>query len=127
MRRGRIVQQDRRSRNPEPHPILRGLGCVFMVIIPLLAMAVANLLVDANFVSGWIRVPRELLNTVTIPGVITITSFYAKASLTLIVAVVLFGLYTVFYGALYSMFGPAKYGPQDVPPVRPRRKVRKSR
>jgi hypothetical protein len=127
MRRGRNFDQGRKARNPEPHPIWRGLGCVFMVIIPLLSMGLADLLIDANFANGWIRIPRNLLNTFTVPGVMTITSFYAKAAFTVVIAVILFGLYTVFYASLYSMFGPPKLGPQDVPPVRPRRKVRRSR
>jgi hypothetical protein len=42
----------------------------------------------------------------------------ANLVFTVVVIVIIGGFMTILYGYIYSLFGPPKYGPMDVPPIR---------
>jgi uncharacterized membrane protein len=100
------------------HPIWRGIGCLMMVIIPLVAFAVAVLLVDANSQQHWLVVPYQMSEDITIPFLGTIDNFYAVILVTVLLSLIGFGILTIIYSIIYSAFGPPRYGPVDSPPIR---------
>jgi len=118
----------RPSEKPRPwrvHPIWRGIGCIFMILIPLMSYAGAYLLVQLDAKKGWIPIPREFSRTVTIPFVNWRVPYLgANLLITLVLAFVGFAILMSIYAFVYRAVGP-KGSPLDAPPIR--RKVRRSR
>ena len=110
------------SRMPERpwkiHPIWRGIGCLMLILLPIMAYAGAVILVRANADQRWLPVPRELAQTVAIPVIGSISNFYAVVIVTVLLMIIGFGVITLLYSILYSMIGPPRLGPLDAPPVR---------
>ena len=119
-------------------PLVRGIGCLLFVLVPILAYGLAAMVVNYGIGRGW-PIPATWLGAprFTPPGqnipVISefVTLLLGQNNLTanLIfmvgISVVLFGIIAIIYGYVYSVSGPSQYGPQDVPP--PRVKTRKYR
>ncbi len=59
--------QQVKERRWKIHPIWRGLGFLLIILVPLMSFAGAILLVRQNFQHGWVRVPAELLRSITLP------------------------------------------------------------
>ena len=110
------------SRMPERpwkiHPIWRGIGCLLMLLLPVVAYAGAVILVNMNAEKGWLPAPRELTQTVTLPLVGPVDNFYSVLIMTFLLAIIGFGLVTIIYSIIYSAVGPPRLGPLDAPPVR---------
>lgn len=120
------------------HPVWRGIGCILIILVPLLAYSGATLLKDANLKNGWISTPPELDKYIDmtrveklIPGLSPIWEIVEKIYmldlvLTGMLTILGFGLLTVFNGLLYGMLAPSRYGPLDSPEVRhsPPKRVR---
>ena len=105
----------RREKKPQgPHPLWRGIGCLMMVLIPVMSYAGASLLVDANLRHHWLPLPRALYGPAVKP------LLYAELAVGAILSMLGFVLLVVFYSFLNSILGPPRYGPMDAPP--PRRK-----
>jgi len=108
------------------HPIWRGIGCIMIILIPVMAYAGAYMLVEENAKSGWIPESfwaPSLMNPVTIPTTsITIPHLFGTLTLTVLLALVGYGVMMVFYALVYSALGPPRLGPLDAPPERPRMK-----
>ena len=100
------------------HPIWRGIGCLLMLVIPVMAYAGAVLLVEANSKQHWLPMPRELAQTVSVPYLGDIKSFYATLIVTVLLMLIGFGVMTIIYSMIYSALGPPRLGPLDAPPVR---------
>ncbi|MEJ2480987.1 MAG: MFS transporter [Acidihalobacter sp.] len=66
----------------EVHPIWRGIGCIFLIIMPIVAYAGALLLLEANNSQHWIRVPAELSQSVTLPVLGVMPHLYATLVVT---------------------------------------------
>lgn len=121
---------DAQKPRPGIHPVWRGIGCLLVIIIPLMSYAGASLLLDANASQGWITIPREVSAPLAIAPLGPIPAiyeelFFAKLLVGVFVALVIFGLFTVLYSIVYRAGGGLKPSPLDAPP--PRRKARKSR
>lgn len=118
-------------RNRGVHPVMRGIGCIMMVIVPILAYGVSLLLVDYGTRNGW-PIPPDWLGTPTfnpllwrISGVASIlpflqaqTNLTANLIFTAAITIVTGGLMSVLFGYIYQIFAPPRYGPTDVPPPR---------
>ena len=118
-----------------PQPIWRGIGCLLMVLVPILSYAAAE--VTMPFFRDQGLVPRELLSTPQTPDWMRIAPVVAQtyhflfgrpgilATLLLTVIYILFigGVLSVFYAFMYQLTAPSRYGPMDAPP--PRVKVKK--
>lgn len=115
----KFSSQSRMQERPwEVHPIWRGIGCLMMVLIPLMSYAGAVLLIRLNRENGWIPVPRELAQTVTLPVIGAVPSLYALLIVMSLLMIVGFGVLTILYSMLYNVVGPPRYGPLDSPPIR---------
>ena len=117
-------------RRQGPAPIWRGIGCLLMVIVPLISYAAAELSMP------WLReqglIPRELLFTPQTPDWLWISPVLAQTyqaifgrfgilailALTLIFIILIGGVMTVAYSYIYQLTAPSRYGPTDAPPMR---------
>jgi hypothetical protein len=127
----RSVQAPRKPRNTGVHPVMRGIGCIMMVVVPILAYGAALLLVDYGIQHGW-PIPPDWLRPITIhPLLLGLrglepvwnvllrqANFMAVLVFTIAITIVAGGIMSILYGYIYTIFGPPQYGPQDAPPIR---------
>jgi len=102
------------------HPVWRGIGCLFMLLIPVLSYAGAIVLVEANLRDGWVPLSRELAAEVLVPAIGPVPHLYANLIAAALLMLLGFGLLVVFYSLLFRLvgYGPPKPGLKDAPPVR---------
>lgn len=113
------------------HPVMRGIGCVMMVVVPILAYGIAALLVNYGAGHGWPIPPNwygpPAIHPLlwTLQGLNPILLFIqaqnnleANLIFTIVLVIVIGGIMSIIYGYMYSLFGPPRYGPQDAPPIR---------
>ena len=109
----------------EIHPIWQGIGCLLMILIPVMAYAGAVLLVQANVSQGWVPISAELARPVNIPNVGSFEYLFANLLVAAILAMLGFGLLVAIYSLVYRAVGPSRLGPLDADPIR--RKTKRSR
>jgi hypothetical protein len=134
--RSRTKEKETIDRNAV-NPYMRGIGCLFMLIVPVFSYGVGDYLAGQRFGIqvlppdwyGYMPIPPALAN---FAGLNYIANFLAQRPhliatlvIALVVMVVVGGILSVIYGYMYSMLTPSKYGPTDVPP--PRIKTKKYR
>lgn len=118
-----------KERSNQPHYLWRGIGCLMMVIIPVISIAAGyetvNYLLAERF-----PIPYQLLGTPRYPdlfykssGMMIILSpitairhFYAYAVAAFFYMVLLGGITSMVYSIAYRLVGPPRYGPLDAPP-----------
>ncbi|MEZ0395871.1 MAG: hypothetical protein ABWK53_05525 [Anaerolineales bacterium] len=117
------------------HPIWRGIGCLMMILVPILSYALTIVLVETGIQNGW-PIPPQLLGRISFPGWVwnvpvleDIARFIHGINnllAILVFFVVILGLLSVIfsfiYSLIYSAFAPPLYTPVDAPP--PRRKAK---
>lgn len=117
------------QRRGQVHPIWRGIGCLLIVIVPLVSYAGAVLLVNYGLSQGW-PLPAEWLGYIKFPSWVWKIPFLAsitapianynnlKAILVFffIVLVMLTGLSSTIYAFVYRGLGPPRYTALDAPP-----------
>jgi len=110
---------------------MRGIGCIMIVVVPILAYGIAVLLVNYGASHGW-PIPPSWFGPPTIhpllwklQGLQTILLFIqaqnnldANLIFAVAITVVIGGVMSMIYGYMYTLFGPPRYGPQDAPPIR---------
>lgn len=110
------------------HAVWRGIGCVLILIVPLMAWVVAQLTLQLLLRSGW-PLPYQLLGYPTIPEafwkatalwpvlgfIAQQPNLYMVLLLTVLWILVLSGLLSFGYSLVYRYVGPPRYGPLDVP------------
>ncbi|MDQ2693198.1 MAG: hypothetical protein M3Y68_14260 [Chloroflexota bacterium] len=120
-----------RPRNLGVHPVMRGIGCIMIVVVPILAYGFAILLANYAATRGW-PIPREWYGPPSFPdllwniqGLRPILQFLtaqnnlqANLFFAVVLIVLIGGLMSMIYGYIYTLFGPPRYGPQDAPPIR---------
>jgi len=131
---GKYSSYSRRKEKPKNvgvHPVMRGIGCIMMVIVPILSYGLAILLVNYGTGRGW-PIPRGWYGPPKIhplllrdQGLRPIWNFLlqqnnliANLVFTVVIIIIIGGLMSIIYGYIYTLFGPPKYGPTDVPPIR---------
>ena len=121
-------------RNRGVHPVMRGIGCIMMIVVPILAYGASVLLVNAGPSWGW-PIPANWYGPPTIhpalwkvAGLQPILAFLqtqqnleANLIFAAIITGIIGGLLSMIYGYIYTLFGPPQYGPQDEPPIRGRK------
>jgi hypothetical protein len=119
-----------RFREPEPehkekvHPVWRGIGCLLLIIIPLISFAASTILVKNGIPQQYIPLSRDLATQFNVPGFGFIPLFYILI-ITGVISVLGFIMMTVVYSLVFRVSGSSRYGPLDAPPIK--RKVKKSR
>jgi hypothetical protein len=117
------------TKSKQPHEIWRGLGCLMILIIPVISIAAGYETISFALKSEW-SIPYQLLGTLPMPDiayklsglriilepVTKIPNFYANAIASILYMVTISGMISVIYAATYNMVGPSRYGPTDAPP-----------
>lgn len=125
------VKQAPKPRSRGVHPLMRGIGCIMMVVVPILAWGLAVWLVDYGVNHGW-PIPPNWLGRISVyplllrvQGLVPVWNFLmsqnrlvAHIIFTVAIIVVIGGIMSMIYGYMYTIFGPPRYGPQDAPPIR---------
>ena len=109
----------RQERDRQIHPIWRGVGFMFLIIIPALSYIATLALLDANTANHWMGIPPELISQWGEP------LLWIKIILTVVIALVFYALFMLITFFVYRFLGPERYGPLDAPPVKGR--VKRSR
>ena len=124
-------------RDPIP-PVVRGIGCLMFVLVPIVAYGIATLLVP--MAPGWgLPIPPEWYGMPTaqnpVAGIPFLSEFVdlllhqnnliVNLVFAAFLTILLYAAITVVFGYMYSMAAPSQYGPTDVPP--PRVKTKKYR
>ncbi|MBU1661742.1 MAG: hypothetical protein KKD28_09745 [Chloroflexi bacterium] len=112
-------QQPRKERPWKIHPVWRGIGCLMLILIPLMSYAGASLLMEANMINHWVPVPREFRGPAQYPYL------FARLGVTLLISVLGFVVLIILYSLVYRFAGVSRYGPQDAPPSRKSSKRRR--
>lgn len=131
---GKYNSRTRNKTAPERHqvpPLVRGIGCISMAIIPILSYGIADYLIVKGPARSW-PIPPNLLGPPNIP-IFFLESRYlggiarflqaqnhlgANLVFALTITIIIGGIMAIVYGYVYTAFGPSKYGPTDVPPPR---------
>lgn len=111
-----LARPEMKPRPWKVHPIWRGIGCLMLIIIPVLSYAGAVLLVQENFTRHWVPLPPELAATITLPFLGSIPNLFARLLVTLVLIFVGFAGMSAVYAIIYSIAGPPRLGPLDAPP-----------
>jgi hypothetical protein len=98
----------RQRRQNSVHPIWQAIGCLLMILIPLLAYAGAAFLVRVNLQQRWLPLPRELARAVDLPVIGYVPYLYANLVVMLPLIFVGFGLLTILYALVYRMVSPSR-------------------
>ena len=118
------TRQEVKERPWEVHPIWRGIGCILIIVIPIMAYAGAVVLIRENIENNWVALPPELTGSYVIPYLGFKINF-ADIAVTILLMFIGFGVMVIIYAFMYRLIGPPRYGPLDSPPIK--RKPRKSR
>jgi hypothetical protein len=106
------------------HPIWRGIGFLFMVLVPLLSYGIAVILLQEPLTRPYLLRATDLFAK---PGQLLYFGdpyIYIKLLITVSITLVLYALFAFITFAINSMVGVSRYGPYDVPPVTKPRGVR---
>jgi len=109
------------------HPVWRGVGCVLMILIPIVGYAGADVLLRLNGKNNWFPLPADMIAG---PGdffyrLIQDPMIHIKLVLMVVISAILFGLFTWVSFIVIGTFGMTdRNDPYYVPPVRPRRRRR---
>ena len=98
------------------HPVWRGIGCILIVLIPILAYAGATLLVQANRERGWFPIPPMFSRAVELPVFGSVPYLYANLAAGVVLALAIFVILTIVYAFFYRLAGPPALGPTDASP-----------
>ncbi len=127
---------DRRSRDAEEelqqtHVIWRGIGCLLMLLVPIISYILAMFTVTSGLSAGW-PLPYQLLGNPVMPRYLwslgfldpvlslieSQTNLYAILVVTVLFVVAFGAIMSLMYAIVYRMVGPSRYGPLDAPPPR---------
>lgn len=126
-----IRRPEQKPRDRGVHPLMRGIGCIMIFVVPIFAYGSSVLVVDYGVKQGW-PIPPEWFGPPTIPpllmklqglqpvlywlqGQINLEAYlFFTAVITGVVGVVMI----LLYGYIYTIFGPSRYGPLDAPPTK---------
>ena len=111
-----------------PHPVWRGIGCILMIVVPIISFELAELTIQSNWAQQY--VPYQLLGYPVMPAILWkpgfldpifgfiqgLPNFYGVLVLFLLYVIVIGAFVSVGNAFLYKTLGPPRYGPQDAPP-----------
>src|SRR5512138_4027667 len=110
-----------KPRNKDVHPIMRGIGCILMIVVPVLAYGVSILLVSYGGSHGW-PIPASFYGPPSIPAFLWKVqglqpilvwlqqqqNLEANLFFTIVTTIVIGGIMSIVYGYIYTLFGPPK-------------------
>lgn len=118
-----------KSRKAEIHPIWRGIGFLFMILIPIMSYAGAIVLIQQNSKNGWVPFPFDLVANQShiLFKLLGDPMIHIKIILMVTLMFLLFSVLAILTFFINSAFGGSRYGPYDLPPVRRPKNIRRAR
>ena len=118
----------REKKRKEINPIWRGIGCILMVVAPLVTFALTTYIIPLLVASGY--VPLELLGhidfpdwTYRLPVLSSTVNFIWRINnlglgliVFFVILVLLSGIFSLVYVAILQFIGPPRYSQIDAPP-----------
>jgi hypothetical protein len=112
------------------NPIWRGIGCILIIVVPLLAYGLMLVFVPPIIATG--KVPTQLLGPVHFPDwafklritadIASYISSFNNLGINiisfLVILLILTGIASLLYSMIYSLVGPAQYSELDAPPTK---------
>jgi hypothetical protein len=108
---GNYTFKESKQKERKPHPIWRGIGCVLMILNPVMSYFGMILIMQLNAQNGWFKIPNDLYVEYKDPLIMV------NGIVFLIILFLLFSIYALFVFIIQKVAGPARYGIYDVPPV----------
>ena len=115
----------------EVHLVWRGIGCIIMIITPIISWAAAQILLDLGKTQHWaflyelsdfVRFPDIVYK---IPGILVVANyissipyFKALAIFFFLLLIAFSGIFSVLNAMFYRMVGPPRYTAIDAPAPR---------
>ncbi len=110
------------------NPIWRGIGCILIVVVPLLAYGLMILFAPVIIATG--KVPYQLLGFVHFPDwaykvrivadiaifIGSIQNLWLNIITFFVIVLILTTVASLLYSWIYSVVGPARYTEMDAPP-----------
>lgn len=125
------VAQERRVREAQQQvpPIWRGIGCLMIIIVPLMSYFLATVIVQIALDQKW-PLPYQLMgypalsqDLLKVSSLAPLWNFiqsqanlYATLLFTVLFIVGIGALVSVVYAVVWRFVGPPRYGPLDAPP-----------
>ena len=139
---GKYQQYERKviNRPYRTHPIWRGIGCVLMIIIPIIAFATSHEMANGSL-RNLVPIPNELRGYIQFPdwvwripaispivsGIANYPNPWAVIVYGIVIIVIMAGIFTTVYSFIYKFLGPPRYTHLDAPPPRKPRGMKKVR
>ncbi len=101
MGRYQQYERDYQKEPTGPHPVWRGIGFLLMAVIGVMSYAGANILVEANKINGWVRLPVELVG-----GTSWAPDLWAELVVMFFLMMIGFGVFTIIYSIIYRVSRP---------------------
>jgi hypothetical protein len=119
------------------NPIWRGIGCILIIVVPLLTFGIMLVSVPSIISTG--KVPYQLLGRVHFPDWVfklritaVIASFinsfdnlWVYIITFFVILLILTSVASLVYSMIYTVVGPARYTEMDAPPPKYKPKVYK--
>jgi len=123
-------KQEVYKRPYEVHPIWRGIGCLMMIMIPLVSIVGAIVLIDSGQKQGW-PFPYELMGYPRLPAlayqipvisdiarpISSVNNLFAIAVFSVVFMLLGLAVISLVYSFAYKAMGPSRYTPLDAPEV----------
>ena len=120
------------------HPIWRGIGCIMLIAVPIMAYLGALLIMQQGLKAQW-PFPPELMGTVQLPAwtlsvafthpaavaIMAQQNLYLLLTLTVLLMVAGFVVIWVIYAWVWRAAGPSRYTRLDAPEVRSSKRYRR--
>ena len=128
---GKYAKYHRRSAGKrEMNPLWRGIGCILIIVVPLLAYGMMLVFVPPIIATG--KVPYQLLGYVRFPEWVfhyrilavpasligSINNLWMNIITFFVMLLILTAVASLMYTAIYSFVGPARYSEMDAPPTK---------
>ena len=122
-------RESRETRKKEINPIWRGIGFIFMILIPLMSYAGAIVLIQQNNIHGWIPFPYDLVANEShiLFRLFQDPQIHIKLIVMITLMFLMYAIFAMITFAINSAFGASRYGPYDMPPVSRPKNIRKAR
>lgn len=131
MSRLEVRQVSRQKGSEGPHPVWNALGCLMLVVVPAISIALSVVVLQVIQANKW-PFPYQLMGYPRFPDFLystkglsqlfgaidNIQNLYAYIAISLIIMVIVGGILSFVYALIYRFVGPSKYGPTDAPPVK---------
>jgi hypothetical protein len=138
MAKYRSYERQEVKRAYEIHPVWRGIGCIILILIPVMAYLASTVLIQRGIEDSW-SMPSDLMGHPQLPAwlyrfaftrqfaapIASVDNLYALIVGTLLITILAFGILAVVYGWSYRVIGPRRYTPLDAPEVERQAKRRR--